>query len=118
MFGIFECNQRCKCSAKCHNRVMQNGMKCQLQVFATQRKGWGVRALHFIPKGTFVCAYSGQILTDEEANKAAVDHFLAGLDHIEVALDHASPDQLAPEKRLDTSKPLNCMLQLILFNII
>lgn len=68
---------------------MGNGIKVQLQIFATTRKGWGVRALHFIPKGTFVCAYNGQILNDDQANMVVKDHFLAALDHIEVAIDSA-----------------------------
>lgn len=86
-FGVYECNDSCKCSSKCLNRVMGNGVKVQLQIFATTRKGWGVRGLHFIPKGTFVCAYNGQILNDDQANQVLKDHYLAALDYIEVAID-------------------------------
>lgn len=37
------------------------------QVFMTgDGRGWGVRALDEIPKGTFVCEYVGEILTVKE----------------------------------------------------
>lgn len=29
--------------------------------------GWGVRAAHEIPKGSFVCEYVGEIISDSEA---------------------------------------------------
>ncbi|CAN1280301.1 Histone-lysine N-methyltransferase SUVR4 [Linum perenne] len=36
-------------------------------VFATREgKGWGVRALQDLPRGTFVCEYAGEILTNTE----------------------------------------------------
>lgn len=37
------------------------------QVYFTQEgKGWGLRTLHDLPKGTFVCEYIGEILTNTE----------------------------------------------------
>jgi SET domain-containing protein len=37
------------------------------QVFMTgDGKGWGLRTLDEIPKGTFICEYSGEILTAKE----------------------------------------------------
>lgn len=37
------------------------------QVFSTQEgKGWGVRTLEDLPKGTFVCEYIGEIVTNAE----------------------------------------------------
>jgi SET domain-containing protein len=36
-------------------------------VFKTKHKGWGVRAIKPIPKGTFVCEYLGEIITTKEA---------------------------------------------------
>jgi len=38
-----------------------------LQVFLTREgKGWGLRPLEDLPKGTFVCEYVGEILTNME----------------------------------------------------
>lgn len=59
---IFECNQKCKCDKKCLNRLVQHGLKHQLQVFKTSDRGWGCRTLHDIPRGAFVCTYTGQVI--------------------------------------------------------
>lgn len=37
------------------------------QIFYTsENKGWGVRTLDELPRGTFVCEYVGEILTNDE----------------------------------------------------
>ncbi|KAL0900920.1 hypothetical protein Bca101_084881 [Brassica carinata] len=64
---IKECWRKCGCDMKCGNRVVQRGISCQLQVYFTQEgKGWGIRTLQDLPKGTFVCEYIGEILTNTE----------------------------------------------------
>lgn len=68
---IYECNLYCGCPSSCLNRVVQNGRRIDLQVFKTINKGWGVRALKSIPKGTFVTEYLGEIITDAEADDRA-----------------------------------------------
>ncbi|KAM4047126.1 histone-lysine N-methyltransferase SETDB2 isoform 2-T2 [Anomaloglossus baeobatrachus] len=61
--GLYECNVSCKCDRKmCQNRVVQHGLQVRLQVFKTKGKGWGVRCLDDLDKGTFVCIYAGRIL--------------------------------------------------------
>lgn len=83
--GIYECNPRCKCSKACLNRVVQNSLQTKLQVFKTPNRGWGLRCLNDISKGTFICCYAGDLLTDKYANKAGVDdEYYADLDYIEV----------------------------------
>eukprot|EP00795_Rhopilema_esculentum_P011410 gene11410-21609_t len=85
--GIYECGRNCSCSATCYNKVVQNGIGVRLQVFMTEDKGWGLRCLDDIPRGTFICTYSGQILNEEMADKEGKDfgdEYLAELDHIEV----------------------------------
>lgn len=85
--GIVECNSRCKCDKRCANRVAQHGLSMRLQVFKTGKKGWGLRCLDDIAKGSFICIYAGQLLTDREANedgKQYGDQYLAELDFIEV----------------------------------
>nr|CAB3265998.1 histone-lysine N-methyltransferase SETDB1-like [Phallusia mammillata] len=86
--GIYECNSRCKCKSQCLNRVVQLGLQCRLQMFKTQKKGWGIRCLDDIAQGTFVCIYTGKIQTEANANDEGLmngDEYLAELDHIEVA---------------------------------
>ncbi|XP_073001411.1 histone-lysine N-methyltransferase, H3 lysine-9 specific SUVH6-like [Typha latifolia] len=73
---VYECGPSCKCPPTCHNRVSQHGIKFQLQIFKTRSMGWGVRSLNFIPSGSFVCEYVGELLEDEEAQKRTNDEYL------------------------------------------
>ena len=88
---VYECNSNCQCGSNCANKLVQLGLQLRLQVFQTENKfvvlsfispqwvwfsvvyrGWGIRCLDDIPKGTFVCTYSGDIHTDAGANKVTV----------------------------------------------
>ncbi|XP_010522544.1 PREDICTED: probable inactive histone-lysine N-methyltransferase SUVR2 [Tarenaya hassleriana] len=64
---IKECWSKCGCNANCGNRVVQRRIHNQLQVFFTPNgKGWGLRTLEKLPKGAFVCEFTGEILTISE----------------------------------------------------
>ncbi|XVF06442.1 hypothetical protein REPUB_Repub06bG0048500 [Reevesia pubescens] len=64
---IKECWRKCGCNMQCGNRVVQRGIARKLQVFLTREgKGWGLKTLQDLPKGTFVCEYVGEILTNTE----------------------------------------------------
>ncbi|KFO83840.1 Histone-lysine N-methyltransferase SETDB2, partial [Buceros rhinoceros silvestris] len=68
--GIYECSVLCRCDKMmCQNRVVQHGIQVRLQVFNTEKKGWGVRCLDDIDKGTFVCTYSGRLMSRAEILK-------------------------------------------------
>ncbi|XP_072309540.1 histone-lysine N-methyltransferase EHMT1-like isoform X1 [Eucyclogobius newberryi] len=77
---IFECNHACSCWRTCKNRVVQNGLRVRMELFRTQKKGWGVRALQDIPQGTFVCQYVGEIISEDEAEMRQNDAYLFSLD--------------------------------------
>uniref|UniRef100_W5UGA6 [histone H3]-lysine(4) N-trimethyltransferase n=1 Tax=Ictalurus punctatus TaxID=7998 RepID=W5UGA6_ICTPU len=85
--GIYECNKQCRCNPQmCSNRLVQHGLQVRLQLFKTQNKGWGIRCLDDVAKGSFVCIYAGKILTDDFADKEGLemgDEYFANLDHIE-----------------------------------
>lgn len=78
---LFECNHACFCWKTCRNRVVQNGLRVRLQLYKTQKMGWGVRALQDIPQGSFICEYVGEIITDAEADNRENDSFLFTLDN-------------------------------------
>ncbi|CAK7329446.1 unnamed protein product [Dovyalis caffra] len=64
---IKECWSKCGCNKKCGNRVVQRGIQVALQVFpAPEGKGWGVRSVNALKKGTFICEYVGEIVTNQE----------------------------------------------------
>lgn len=42
--GLVECSDNCSCcSNKCVNRVVQNGLQHKLELFMTEKCGWGVK---------------------------------------------------------------------------
>ncbi|CAG2057271.1 unnamed protein product [Timema podura] len=67
---IYECNKLCRCPPNCRNRVVQNGRVIDLAVFRTKNGcGWGLKAMQVIGKGAFVCEYTGEVITNKEADK-------------------------------------------------
>ncbi|XP_071948439.1 uncharacterized protein [Antedon mediterranea] len=80
---IFECGRACNCWMNCKNRVVQHGIRCHLQLFRTNKMGWGLRAMQKIPKGTFICEYAGELISDEEADRRQDDSYLFDLDNRE-----------------------------------
>ncbi|XP_037048662.1 histone-lysine N-methyltransferase eggless-like isoform X2 [Bradysia coprophila] len=116
--GIYECNTRCKCSKTCLNRVAQHPLQLKLQVFKTVSRGWGLRCLNDVPKGSFICIYAGDLLTEQNANIAGDnygDEYFAELDYIEVVEnlkegyepgvmdDDFDDDEFDPDKTKDDS---------------
>uniref|UniRef100_A0A0D9XB16 SET domain-containing protein n=1 Tax=Leersia perrieri TaxID=77586 RepID=A0A0D9XB16_9ORYZ len=72
---IKECWSKCGCNMQCGNRVVQRGITCNLQVFFTREgKGWGLRTLDDLPKGSFICEYAGEILTSTELCERKVEN--------------------------------------------
>ncbi|XP_054162699.1 histone-lysine N-methyltransferase SUV39H2-like [Oppia nitens] len=68
---IYECNSKCKCDDKCSNRQIQKGRQFDLEIFRSDSKtrGWGVRTLQLIPKGSFITHYTGEVISIIEAEK-------------------------------------------------
>lgn len=88
---IFECNDVCGCNKLlCKNRVVQNSSKQALQIFECNErvKGFGVRGLTKIPRGTFVSQYTGEILTDIEADRRGDDSYFFDLGASEVITNY------------------------------
>ncbi|XP_053694529.1 histone-lysine N-methyltransferase eggless [Sabethes cyaneus] len=113
--GIYECNSRCKCNNSCLNRVVQHPLQTKLQVFKTSNRGWGIRCLNDVSKGSFICIYSGHLLTEEagnmicqmNANKAG-DEYFADLDYIETVeqlKEGYETDVVESESELDSDEP-------------
>jgi hypothetical protein len=88
--GIFECNSNCKCKncidKPCQNSIVQRGLRQDLQLFKTFKKGWGVRTMSDIPFGAFICIYAGIVRSEDEAERHGRklgDEYFANLDYIE-----------------------------------
>nr|DAD21781.1 TPA_asm: hypothetical protein HUJ06_023244 [Nelumbo nucifera] len=79
---VYECNSMCSCDKTCGNRVLQNGVRVKLEVFKTENKGWAVRAGEAISRGTFVCEYIGEVLTDQEAKRRSERYGYEGCSYL------------------------------------
>ncbi|XP_014772580.2 histone-lysine N-methyltransferase SETMAR [Octopus bimaculoides] len=67
---IYECHQDCSCSSNCSNQLVQHGIRFKTEVFsASPDKGFGLRTLEFIPRGSFVSEYAGEVISDNEAKQ-------------------------------------------------
>uniref|UniRef100_A0A5S6R2J6 Histone-lysine N-methyltransferase n=1 Tax=Trichuris muris TaxID=70415 RepID=A0A5S6R2J6_TRIMR len=67
---IYECSSCCSCSDDCVNRVVQKGRRVRITIFRTSDgRGWGVKTLEPIEQGAFVMEYTGEIITNVEAER-------------------------------------------------
>lgn len=85
---IVECGENCSCDMKiCTNHVQKR--KLSFAVFKTEGRGWGLRTLEYIPAGSYVIEYTGEVVDAENAKmrtrmykkKGIVDQYLFDLDY-------------------------------------
>jgi euchromatic histone-lysine N-methyltransferase len=93
---VIECNPECRCDAlNCRNRVVGNRSRIQLMIVRTPTKsGWGVRAVDFIPKGTFVCEYLGSVIQDPVVAEIMGREYDTNLESYLFDLDAYAPKDL------------------------
>ncbi|KAJ7827136.1 SET domain-containing protein [Mycena olivaceomarginata] len=66
---IIECNTACECGPKCINRVAQLPRRIPVQIFKTEKRGWGARIPVDVVRGRVVGLYTGLLIRREEADK-------------------------------------------------
>uniref|UniRef100_A0A8C0FV65 Euchromatic histone lysine methyltransferase 1 n=1 Tax=Bubo bubo TaxID=30461 RepID=A0A8C0FV65_BUBBB len=76
---IFECNHACSLLPLTWLHFPFS--RTRLQLYRTQKMGWGVRTMQDIPLGTFVCEYVGELISDSEADVREEDSYLFDLDN-------------------------------------
>ncbi|CAO1615170.1 unnamed protein product [Parajaminaea phylloscopi] len=72
--SVFECTDACGCSDDCPNRVVQRGRQVPLELFKTAKCGWGIRSKRELKAGTFITTYSGELLTNNEAEARGLEY--------------------------------------------
>jgi histone-lysine N-methyltransferase NSD2 len=71
---MFECMSSV-CHADCQNQRLQKRQYPRLELFKTaDGRGWGLRALEDIPKGSLVQEYIGEVLTTEAFRMRAASY--------------------------------------------
>ncbi|XP_051534230.1 histone-lysine N-methyltransferase, H3 lysine-36 specific-like [Myxocyprinus asiaticus] len=64
---LYECHpQVCPAGERCQNQCFTKHQNCQVEIFRTLSRGWGLRCLHDIKKGDFVNEYVGEVIDEEE----------------------------------------------------
>lgn len=68
-YPVIECNSLCQCSETCNNRYVQRGPVEGLIICLSknEHKGLGLFTRNFIPKGTFICEYAGEVISKSQA---------------------------------------------------
>ena len=74
---ILECGANCSCLCRdrvrdkvpCANSVVGAGITFPFIIFYDNKKGFGLKCLETIPKGSYVCEYAGEVIGEEEARK-------------------------------------------------
>ena len=85
-FEISECNENCGCGPDCFNRVVGRGRTVPLEVFETEKCGFGVRSSVDIVKGQFLDLYLGEVITQlelerrENAKEESASSYIYSLD--------------------------------------
>ncbi|KAJ6651826.1 hypothetical protein lerEdw1_016443 [Lerista edwardsae] len=72
---IYECHVLCVCPRACPNRVVQRGLRTQLQLYRTPNKGWGVRTMQDLLRGTFICQYFGELICSADSQEREDDTY-------------------------------------------
>ena len=76
--SVYECTLASRCNIGCRNRQVQLGPRFRLEVYRCGEtegrfvKGWGVRSPDFIPRGSFLCEYIGEYISDDEAESRGI----------------------------------------------
>jgi [histone H3]-lysine36 N-dimethyltransferase SETMAR len=98
---IYECFELCTCPPNCHNRLVQFGPRRGLAVkdFSHLHKQLGLVCHDPVPAGGFICEYTGELLTKDEAMRRNAENEASGaMNYIlcinERSLDGDSVDQL------------------------
>lgn len=68
---MIECNSRCACGEMCSNKRFQQGCKVKVEVFKTEKKGWGLRTLEDLESNQFVMEYCGEVMNYKDFQERA-----------------------------------------------
>ncbi|KAG7440352.1 SET domain-containing protein [Guyanagaster necrorhizus] len=88
--AVIECNRFCRCDVSCINRTAQRPRQVPIEVFKTERYGWGVRSSADVERGRVIGLYTGLLVPRTVANKSSDQSFTFALDFTE---DGSEPEE-------------------------
>ena len=68
---FIECGKVCQLDTLCSNKRFQTMENAAIEVFKTEWKGFGIRALALLPRDTFLMEYVGEVLDTKQFRKRA-----------------------------------------------
>ena len=68
---FIECGKVCQLDSLCSNKRFQTMENAPIEVFKTEWKGFGIRALAPLPRDTFLMEYCGEVLDTKQFRKRA-----------------------------------------------
>lgn len=79
---MIECSPtECPTRDNCQNQKIRKQQFADIEVFETPGKGFGIRALQDLPKGTMVLEYVGEIIDQRETEKRILKYSKRGMSH-------------------------------------
>ena len=78
---MIECGSRCKNSDRCTNKNFQKRKYANLEIFWTNGKGHGLKALSPIKRGDFIIEYMGEVVSAKEFKKRSHEYSKAANKH-------------------------------------
>lgn len=79
---LCNCHELCGCRLACPNRHISGGIRVSLVVTKTRTKGWACVADAFIPRGSFICEYVGEIVPPHVAADRLARYDQAGVHYV------------------------------------
>lgn len=75
---MIECSAQCNVGERCTNQRFQKILNASCTIFKTDKKGFGMKAVNYIPAGDFIMEYVGEVLNsqqfEERANAYSLDN--------------------------------------------
>lgn len=71
---MIECGPRCQLGVRCTNKRFQKRQYAKIEVFNTEKKGVGLRALQDMDPGDFIIEYVGEVIDPREFHRRAKDY--------------------------------------------
>ncbi|XP_011704272.1 PREDICTED: uncharacterized protein LOC105459714 isoform X2 [Wasmannia auropunctata] len=71
---MIECGPRCVVGDRCTNRRFQNCEYAKCEVFRTEKKGFGLRAIVDIMAGEFIMEYVGEVVDPKDFRRRAKEY--------------------------------------------
>ncbi|XP_067007379.2 histone-lysine N-methyltransferase SETD2 isoform X2 [Anabrus simplex] len=71
---MIECGSRCAMGDRCSNKRFQKQEYSKCEIFKTEKKGFGLKALCDLPIGAFIMEYVGEVLDPKEFRRRAKDY--------------------------------------------